>query len=183
MSKVPSHIHKLAASHCDSLLLSLPFIIDGHNAEKPNGALTYIEYRGRTFGITCAHVYEEQNKTGKWPTIHGSDHYIFQLIDTTSDGCESLFRPLRSGPNDNSFLLTSSLDADNKYFFSGMSDGPVYSVQNLKDNPNLIGIVFEGVPGSSTEWNARDESSFYTGRDIQIKAYTLTPEIFEQWLL
>ncbi len=64
-----------------------------------------------------------------------------------------------------------------------MSGGPVYSVTEPEGNANVIGIVFEGIPGSSEEWNARDEQSFYTEKNIQIRAYTLTPDIFEQWLI
>jgi len=262
MSEVPSHIQKLAASHCEPLFLSVPYLGDGHTPEKANGTITFIEYRGRIFGITCAHVYEEQEPTGKWLTLHGSERYIYQLGTLTPDGYKSLFRPLRNNPNDNgadiaiielgesvkqvhfdckgkqainldnwvepnwneidvpvafgyptehkkiqskdvlgcpllsvaaeitrpistndaTFLLASSFESDNVYFFSGMSGGPVYSVTEPDGNPDIIGIVFEGTPGSSKEWNTRDDQSFYTEKDIQIRAYTFTPDIFEQWL-
>lgn len=84
--------------------------------------------------------------------------------------------------HDNSFLLASSLSQGNTYYFSGMSGGPVYHVPDTESEPTLIGIVYEGTPGSSAEWEARGSEAFLTRSDIQIRAYTLTPEIFGQWL-
>ena len=84
-------------------------------------------------------------------------------------------------PIDTSFLLASSLDSEHGYYFSGMSGGPVFHVLDGGEI-TLIGIVYEGTPGSSKEWLARDEQAFLTGRDIQIHAYTITPDIFEGWL-
>jgi len=84
--------------------------------------------------------------------------------------------------SDESFLMASSLAEDNRYYFSGMSGGPVYHLLDATAEPIPIGIVFEGSPGSSAEWNARDSQAFLTKCDIQIKAHTLTPAIFEGWL-
>ena len=84
--------------------------------------------------------------------------------------------------NDESFLLASSLPEENTYYFSGMSGGPVYHVPDAEVDPTLIGIVYEGSPGSSAEWEARDSQAFFTKCDIQTTAYTLTPTIFEGWL-
>lgn len=261
MTDIPEHIHKIAASHSEPLFLSEPFLGDGHGVEKANGTLTFIQYRGRIYGVTCAHVYYHQFSTGKWLALHGKDRYCYQLGQFTQSGHESLFRPLRDEkdnvgidiaiielgdsikqihferknksaldlddwvePNwteikvpvafgyptehktksekylqaplvavaaeltrtisasDKSFLLSSSLESDNKYFFSGMSGGAVYHVPDVEDCPTVIGIVFEGIPGSSIEWQSRDEESFLTRKDIQIRAYTITPYIFENWL-
>ena len=261
MADVPDHIHKLAATHCEPLFLSLPFIGNGHNADKANGTITFIEYKRRIFGVTCAHIYDEQIPSGKWLTLHGSKNYAYQLATFTPEGYISLFRPLRDrisdrGPDiaiielgesvreihferkgkqainldnwvepnwseitvpvafgyptehksksendisspliavaaeatrpitetDESFLLASSLEVENTFFFSGMSGGPVYHVPDSDAAPIIIGIVFEGVPGSSKEWESRDEQSFLTSNDIQIRAHTLTPKVFDQWL-
>ena len=81
-----------------------------------------------------------------------------------------------------SFLISSSLESDNTLFFSGMSGGAVYHIATSETPPTIIGIVFEGFPGSSIEWQSRDDQSFLTRKDIQIWAYTFTPEIFENWL-
>ncbi|MBR9882378.1 MAG: hypothetical protein GYB21_01425 [Oceanospirillales bacterium] len=81
-----------------------------------------------------------------------------------------------------SFLLASSLEEDCTIYFSGMSGGPVYLEGADGQEITLIGIVYEGSPGSSKEWENRGNESFLTRKDIQIRAYTLTPEIFEDWL-
>lgn len=261
MAEVPDHIHKIAASQCEPLFLSLPLMRDGHGSEKANGTITYVEFRGRLFGVTCAHVYDQQALSGKWLTLHGTERYIFQLGNFGPDGYRSLFRSLRTdenksgpdiaimelgesvkqihferkrkkaieldtwkepdwsninvpvafgfptehksqlgetvgasflavaaevtrpmSPNDSAFLLASSLPDGNAYFFSGMSGGPVYHVPGPHASPVIIGIVFEGFPGSSAEWNARDAQSFLTKNDIQIRAHTFTSAIFEEWL-
>lgn len=88
----------------------------------------------------------------------------------------------RISEHDESFLLASSLPDENTYYFSGMSGGPVYHVPETGSEPILIGIVYEGSPGSSAEWEARDSQAFLTKNDIQIWAHTLTPMIFKQWL-
>lgn len=262
MAEVPDRIHKIAATNCEPLFLSSPFMRDGHNSEKANGTITYIEFRGRLFGVTCAHIYDQQKSSGKWLTLHGKERYTFQLGKFAPTGYTSNFRSLRKenstigpdiaiidlgesikqmhfgrkekqainldtwqepawsdikvpvafgyptehksqifnmlsspllavaaeitsplSPDASSFLLASSLTENNKFFFSGMSGGPVYYISDPDEAPVIIGIVFEGSPGSSAEWKARDSQSFLTKNDIQIRAHTLTPAIFEEWLL
>lgn len=261
MADVQDRAHKIAVRNCEPLFLSSPFIQCGHNVEKANGTITFIEYRTRIFGITCAHVYYEQIRSGKWLTLHGSERYIYQLGAFTAKGYESLFRPMRKAsdidgtdiaiielgetirqihfprknkeainldtwaepnwsevqvpvafgyptehkiqsedfisaplaavaaavtrplsPSESTFLIASSLETDNTLYFSGMSGGPVYHVASPDTDPSLIGIVFEGVPGSSIEWQSRGEQSFLSRKDIQIRAHILTPAIFEDWL-
>lgn len=79
------------------------------------------------------------------------------------------------------FLLASTLPKKNDYFFSGMSGGPVYCI---KPDTTLtaVGIVFEGSPGSSTEWEKRGDDSFLSKEDVQFRAYLLTPSIFSNWI-
>lgn len=81
-----------------------------------------------------------------------------------------------------SFLLASSLEEDCNIYFSGMSGGPVYLDGTDDGKITIVGIVYEGVPGSSKEWEVRGPESFLTKKDIQIRAHTFTPEIFERWL-
>ena len=81
-----------------------------------------------------------------------------------------------------SFLLSSSLEVDCEIFFSGMSGGPVYLDGAGDKEICLMGIVYEGSPGSSAEWESRSDDSFLTKKDIQIRAHTITPEIFGDWL-
>ena len=259
--KVLDKIHKTVLSYCEPLFLSSPLLSDGHNYEKANATITFIEYQRRVFGVTCAHVYDQQVTSGKWLTLHGNGRYVFELGKFTQDGYQSLFRTLRVNskneypdiavielgesvrsthfirkgkkpislddwnepewPNiqiaaafgyptehklqsnltiksplcsvaaevtnpiselNESFLLHSSLKAENNVFFSGMSGGPVFHIVDPFKPPILIEIVYEGTPGSSKEWNERGEQSFLTNKHIQIKAHTLTPKIFDQWL-
>lgn len=79
------------------------------------------------------------------------------------------------------FLLASTLPAQNNYFFSGMSGGPVYCI-NSDNTLTAVGIVFEGSPGSSTEWEKRGHDSFLSKEDVQFQAYLLTPSIFSNWI-
>lgn len=85
-------------------------------------------------------------------------------------------------PDRDSFLLASSLEEDNNIYFSGMSGGPVYVEHPVEGEITIVGIVYEGTPGSSEEWQNRGDSSFLTNKDVQIRAHTFTPIIFEKWL-
>ena len=100
MTNIPEHIHKFAATHSEPLFLSAPFLGDGHGVEKANGTLTFIQYRGRIYGVTCAHVYYQQFFSGKSLTLHGKDRYIYQLGQFTQSRYESHFRPLRGEKDD-----------------------------------------------------------------------------------
>lgn len=261
MAEVPDHIHKIAASHCEPLFLSSPFMRDGHDVEKANGTITFVEFQGRLFGVTCAHVYDQQTLSGKGLTLHGKERCAYQLGSFGPKGYRSSFKSLRTdrsesgpdiaiielgesvkqnhlerkgkkamnleaweepdwfdisipvafgyptehksqsndvlrapllavaaevtrpiSPTDSTFLLASSLTEGNPYFFSGMSGGPVYHVSGPDASPVIVGIVFEGSPGSAVEWDARNNQSFLTRSDIQIRAYVFTPAIFEEWL-
>ena len=253
-------IDKIVVQHCEPLFLTDPFLVGGFSAERANGTITYIQYGGQLYGITCAHVYLQQYETEKWLTIHGEGPYVYQLGRFTAEGYKSNFRSLRNkpdsdepdiaiiylgdtikevhfpkkgksainldawsdpcweeiefpsafgyptehktqstkfvesplihvtaevtrtlSPHDSSFLLASTLDNEHGYFFSGMSGGPVFYA-NEDGEITLIGIVYEGAPGSSKEWQARDEQAFLTNNDIQIRAHIITPDIFQSWL-
>jgi len=86
-------------------------------------------------------------------------------------------------PTRATFMLFSALDKEHKFFFSGMSGGPVF--YQYKDDREAvpIGIIYEGSPGSSAEWRKRGEESFFSGTDIKVDAQLLTPDVFESWLL
>lgn len=113
-----------------------------------------------------------------YPTEHKTEtNDLLQapLISVTAE----LTRPI--GPNDESFLMASTLTQENTHYFSGMSGGPVFC--HFSDiPPSVVGIVFEGSPGSSIEWENRTKESFYTKEDIQIRAHKLTPDVFQSWL-
>lgn len=253
-------IDKVVVQYCEPLFLTDPFLMGGHSSGRVNGTITYIQFGGQVYGVTCAHVYYQQYLLDKWLCIHGKGPYIYHFGRFTAEGYKSNFLPLRKeadshdpdiaiiylgdsfrevhfpnkgksainlddwvepsweeielpsafgyptehktqssefvesplihvtaevtrkiSPFDSSFLLASTLEEDHNYYFSGMSGGPVFHVCDDSEI-TLIGIAYEGAPGSSKEWFARDEQAFLTNRDIHIRAHTLTPEIFETWL-
>ena len=85
----------------------------------------------------------------------------------------------------NSFVLASKV-SENNFFFSGVSGGPVFYIMQDDSEESyslgVIGIVYEGSPGSSSMWENRGKESFYTRNDILFNVYILTPEIFSGWL-
>jgi hypothetical protein len=263
MTELPSSVHEAAAKHSDPLYLSKPWLQGGHTSQKANGTITYVQYGGDVYGVTCAHIYDQQFavEPNLWLTIHGKKRYIYQLGGFTADGYRSSLRPLRKpeeregpdiailrlddafkeihltrrgkaainldtwsepawnelkcpvafgyptehktdteeflqapfaavvaeltrpiSPESESFLMASSLEKENSFYFSGMSGGAVYAVSDSDPLITFVGIVFEGVPGSSKEWESRSTDSFYTKNDIQIRAHTVTPTIFGTWL-
>ena len=259
-----SKLAKLAEQNCEPLYLSHPFMRDGHSANKANATISYVKYRGTVYGITCAHVYDQQfgesGDTEKVLTVWG-DRLIYRFGNWAQDGYQSHFRllrksgsssesldiavikllapfpelhlarkgkipidldhweepdwgsistcvvsgyptehkeqsdshvaanllqivaeltrPLSAGTND--FMLASTLPEKNDYFFSGVSGGPVYCIPS-DSTMTLVGVVFEGSPGSSAEWEKRGQESFFSKEDVQFRAYLLTPSIFAKWI-
>lgn len=74
MTDFPRSIHEAAAKHSDPLYLSKPWLQDGHTSKKANGTLTYIQYCGHVYGVTCAHLYHQQFavEPNMWLTVHGN---------------------------------------------------------------------------------------------------------------
>jgi hypothetical protein len=114
-----------------------------------------------------------------YPTEHKTEADAFVQAPFVGVAAE-LTRPIST--NDETFLMASTLETANDYYFSGMSGGAVYAVSDSESPLTAIGIVFEGTPGSAAEWAARDSQSFLTRSDIQIRAYLMTPRNFESWL-
>lgn len=113
-----------------------------------------------------------------FPTEHkeqSDSHVAANFIQVVAE----LTRKIDGGVSE--IMLASTLPEKNDCFFSGMSGGPVYCLWS--DNAmTAVGIVFEGSPGSSTEWAKRGQESFFTKEDVQFRAYLLTPSIFLNWL-
>lgn len=114
-----------------------------------------------------------------YPTEHKADANTFVQAPLLSVSAE-LTRTIST--NDETFLMASTLEIENDYYFSGMSGGAVYARSDSKPPLTAIGIVSEGTPGSSAEWEARDSQSFLTKKEVQIKAYLMTPRTFDNWL-
>lgn len=77
----------------------------------------------------------------------------------------------------NSFSFHAQLNGDSDYYLSGISGGPIFHAENREDNPLIIGITYEGSPGSK-----ENESTLFGMNNAVVSGYTLTPKIFEQWL-
>lgn len=88
-------IDTLAVQYCEPLFVTDPFLKGGHSSERANGTITYIQFNGQLYGVTCAHVYYQQYPESKWLTIHGKGQYVYQLGRSTSEGYKSNFRPLK----------------------------------------------------------------------------------------
>ncbi|HTA64057.1 MAG TPA: hypothetical protein VK753_01010 [Xanthomonadaceae bacterium] len=114
-----------------------------------------------------------------FPTEHKSEADGFLQCPLAAVVAE-LTRPISI--SDDSFLMASSLERENTFYFSGMSGGAVYCMLDSERPIELIGIVFEGFPGSSAEWQSRPNGCFLTANDIQIRAHVITPDIFQTWL-
>ena len=83
------------------------------------------------------------------------------------------------------FSLSDQLERNCEYSFSGMSGGPVYTIDGQPDlvtDSELfpIGLIFEGHPSSHERHPAA--GSFLDDRDILFRCLLLSPERFDGWL-
>jgi hypothetical protein len=74
-------------------------------------------------------------------------------------------------------LMRSRLAKPHDWFFSGISGGPMYAVQDDLLIP--LGITFEGWPQTKDD----KPHSGLTELDIMVRGLTLTPDNFKRWLL
>jgi hypothetical protein len=72
-------------------------------------------------------------------------------------------------------MMESRLDAPHGWFFSGISGGPIYIIQDNKLVP--VGLLYDGWPQQKG-----DEHEKYNECDIVIRGVVLTPEHLERWL-
>lgn len=96
------------------------------------------------------------------------------------------------GCSERRFTLSSQLAQPHGYYFCGLSGGPVYAIEGnqqreVQDEELFpIGIIFEGFPAgprpSATETDPLGSSSYLTGHDLFLRALTLAPEFFDEWL-
>lgn len=116
---------------------------------------------------------------GGYATEHKStdgQHVLSAFVQVVAES------PSGVDPMRTTFMLFSQLEEAHEVFFSGMSGGPVFYQYEDDRKAVPIGIIYEGSPGSSAEWEKRDEESFLSGTDIKIDAQLLTPERFKEWL-
>jgi hypothetical protein len=79
--------------------------------------------------------------------------------------------------HDRIVLMRSDLGKPHGWFFSGISGGPMYVIQEEKILP--VGIIFEGWPQTKNDPPHEE----LTDHDIMIRGLTLTPENFKRWLI
>lgn len=77
--------------------------------------------------------------------------------------------------HDDIILMNSRLGEPHGWFFSGVSGGPIYVLQDELMIP--VGILSEGWPQTPD-----DRHEKFTPNDIVIRGVTLTPGKFESWL-
>ena len=133
------------------------------------------------FGLACG--YPDEHK--KNVSASSVDQVANQLITVVAE--------VASTPNNaqRAITLNSALDNPHTWYFSGLSGGPLYFVEGLEerkvedDELFPVGIVFEGYPSSrrSEAIGSRDAAAaFLTEKDLFIRALTLSPAIFDQWV-
>jgi hypothetical protein len=108
-------------------------------------------------------------------TIAGKETVAAKMLLVAAEVASPLARDQRI------ITLSSRLEQAHGYFFSGISGGALYIVED--DGLVPAGIVFEGYPSTKDEQTGRANSpAFLDENDIFIRALTLTPEIFHEWL-
>ena len=118
-----------------------------------------------------------------WLAYGFPDAHKFRAGDKVSAPMPRVAVELSSTPPTSSkptYILSSTLDADHGWGFSGLSGGPVLIAHKSKDRYAFVGITYEGAPSCiDLEENAE---SFLGKKDLVLMGYHLTPERFQQWL-
>jgi len=116
----------------------------------------------------------------------GPEKVAARMLETTAELASPVARR-----DTTRFVLSSTLPSSHGYGFSGMSGGAVYAIEEsdagMADDESLVpvGIVYEGFPGSTRQSGSNEEGSMgtiFNDRDILIRAMTLTPDTFDDWL-
>jgi hypothetical protein len=110
-----------------------------------------------------------------YPTEHKNeigDQIAAPMISATAEVASRL------GGQEKTFVLHSFLEVPHNAYLSGMSGGPVY-VPVSESELTPTGIIFEGGPSSK---DSAQESIYSGPNSIFIRAYMLSPSIFDEWL-
>ena len=125
-----------------------------------------------------------------WPTVHlgaavgfCTEHKIVSGSKVRSPQyvvTATLSSTVRLDTRD--LVLSDELAEAHGIFFSGMSGGPIFVVDD-GGIPTFAGIVYQGTPGGSEAWNQRDPNqSFVRANDVLIKGHLVTPERLRAWI-
>lgn len=84
-------------------------------------------------------------------------------------------------PTEDIFSMHSRMEQEEVFYYSGVSGGPVFFIDE-HDTIFPIGIIYEGLPGSGRGTSA-EQISLFDRHEKMLKAYTLTPEKFYNWIV
>jgi hypothetical protein len=125
--------------------------------------------------------YPDEHKTHT--TIGNTGYIANQLIVTVAEVSSSL-------PPNKFITLSSQLKNPHSWYFSGLSGGPLYVVENpeeryVEDNELFpVGIVFEGFPSTGRPdvpgTLQPNPDAFLNSADLFMRALTLTPDTFDE---
>ncbi|SEM89153.1 hypothetical protein [Palleronia pelagia] len=141
-------------------------LVSGSKPKKPINLDKYLEPNWKDINLCCAVGFPDKEKSEIETNVASS------MIEVTAE----LVSPIN--PKNPMFALQSKLPQPSRYGFSGISGGPIFCVENDRLMP--IGITFEGAPSGRPIASSGD--SFLQPEDIMVRGYTLTPEIFDEWL-
>ena len=85
--------------HCGPLFLEIPFLMQCHDRDTPNATMTFIEYLGFVYGLTCRHVIDEVARTKQGqeqPALQLMiDHCVLNLGNFDASGYPHAFVRLK----------------------------------------------------------------------------------------
>jgi hypothetical protein len=113
-----------------------------------------------------------------WPEINkrnvirddGQERVFGTMTLIIADKCGELNR------HDRIVLMRSDLGKPHGWFFSGVSGGPMYVMQEERLIP--VALAFEGWPQTKND----PRHAELTDQDIMVRGLTLTPDNFRRWL-
>ena len=144
----------------------------------------------QTFGKVAVEIDEERHREPRWAKAqmmaaagYPERHKRNAIRD---DGAERVFGTVpfvvldKSGDIDRHnevVVMKSTLERPHGWYFSGVSGGPMYVIQDELIIP--VGIACAGWPQQPNE----EPKGSLTDKDIEIHGQTLTPEFFGRWLI
>lgn len=191
--------HPTLAFFFDKTFIPLShFTADGlkHNFQIVDGAdiaildVSNLWSRLQAFGKVAVEMDEERHREPRWAKAQmmASAGYPerHKRNAVRDDGAERVFGTVpfvvldKSGDIDRHnevVVMKSTLEKPHGWYFSGISGGPIYVIQDELIIP--VGIAFAGWPQQPNE----ERKGLLTDRDIEIHGQTLTPKFFGRWLI
>lgn len=128
--------------------------------ERPDWSVTQLTWVA--FGFPDGHKYEKDDKLAvPMPKVRAN-------LETSSLDQRD------------EFVLCSTLSSEHGWGFSGMSGGPIFAPDKIKDSFYFVGITYEGSPGLRNSQS--DDQAFLSKADILLRGYLISPATFRAWL-